>query len=116
MPQSHRDPNFARNGHTSPRHDAQHASVGDTCSMDDDEDPQAAQSAPGQETEDGDVDREATLEAFDLDHDGKVSDTEAARANLGVIDAGLQARAERGGILGKLAGLAHRVLDRFDND
>ncbi len=83
---------------------------------DDDDDRQAAQPAQDQDVEDGDADREATLEAFDLDHDGEVSDTEAARANLGVIDAGLQARAERGGILGKLAGLAHRVLDRFDND
>lgn len=84
--------------------------------MDDDDDRQAARSARDHEADDGDADREATLEAFDLDHDGKVSDTEAARANLGVIDAGLQARADRGGILGKLAGLAHRVLDRFDND
>ena len=67
-------------------------------------------------SKDADADRDATLDAFDLDHDGKVSDTEAARANLGVIDAGLQARARRGGILGWLAGLAHRVLDRFDND
>ncbi len=65
---------------------------------------------------DDDDDRQAALEAFDLDRDGKVSDTEAARANLGVVDAWLQARAERGGVLGKLAGLAHRALDRVDND
>lgn len=84
--------------------------------MNDDDDREAAQSAPDQEADNGAVDREASLDAFDLDGDGKVSDTEAARANLGVVDAGLQARAERGGVLGKLAGLAHRVLDRFDND
>lgn len=80
----------------------------------DDDDPQVAQPASDKDAEA--AEREAALEAFDLDHDGRVSDTEAARANLGVIDAGLQARAERGGILGKLAGLAHRALDRFDND
>lgn len=99
-----------------PEHGASHHSFGDTHDMDDDDDRQAAQPDSDQEAEDRDADREATLDAFDLDHDGKVSDTEAARANLGVIDAGLKARAERGGVLGKLAGVAHRVLDRFDND
>ncbi len=56
------------------------------------------------------------LDAFDLDGDGEISNTEAARANLGVVDAGLQTRAKRGGIIGRLAAAAHRVLDRFDND
>ena len=62
------------------------------------------------------AERAALLDAYDLDGDGKVSHTEAARAQLGIIDAGLGSRAKRGGIIGKLAAAAHRILDRFDND
>ena len=83
--------------------------------MEDEDDPPVAHPTPDQEADDA-ADRAAALEAFDLDGDGKVSNTEAARANLGVIDAGLQTLAKRRGIVGKLAAAAHRVLDRFDND
>lgn len=84
--------------------------------MDDEDDPTAAHPDPDQEAGDDAAERAAVLDAFDLDGDGTVSNTEAARANLGVIDAGLQTMAERGGIIGKLAAVAHRILDRFDND
>jgi hypothetical protein len=84
--------------------------------MEDEDDPAAEHPTPDQEAGDDAAERAATLDAYDLDGDGKVSNTEAARANLGVIDAGLQSLAERGGIVGKLAAAAHRVLDRFDND
>ena len=84
--------------------------------MDDEDDPTAAQPDPDHEAGDDAVERAAVLEAYDLDGDGTVSNTEAARANLGVIDAGLQKMAKRGGIRGRLAAVAHRVLDRFDND
>ena len=84
--------------------------------MEDEADTPAAQPTQDHETDDAAAERAALLEAFDLDGDGKISNTEAARANLGVIDARLQSLAERGGIIGKLAAAAHRVLDRFDND
>ncbi|MGB5757359.1 MAG: hypothetical protein WBM50_10625 [Acidimicrobiales bacterium] len=92
------------------------ASVGDTRHMENENDLPASHPTPDQEAGDDAAERAAALEAFDLDGDGKVSNTEAARANLGVIDAGLQTLAKRGGIIGKLAAAAHRVLDRFDND
>ncbi|MCU0259376.1 MAG: hypothetical protein MUE78_00005 [Ilumatobacteraceae bacterium] len=57
-----------------------------------------------------------TLEAYDLDDDGKVSLVEGARAQLGVIDARLEEIAEHGGITGKLADAAHHVVDKLDND
>lgn len=84
--------------------------------MEDEDDPPVAHPAPDEVAGDDAAEREAALDAYDLDGDGKVSNTEAARANLGVIDAGLQTMAKRGGIAGKLAAAAHRVLDRFDND
>jgi hypothetical protein len=59
---------------------------------------------------------EATLDAYDLDDDGKVSLVEAARAQLGVVDARLEEAAEHGGITGRLADAAHHVIDRLDND
>jgi hypothetical protein len=54
--------------------------------------------------------------AYDLDGDGKVSPIEDARARLGVIDAELEQTAEEGGIKGKIAGAAHHIVDKFDND
>ncbi|CAB4588726.1 MAG: hypothetical protein ACK5CE_24030 [Actinomycetes bacterium] len=56
------------------------------------------------------------LEAFDLDHDGKISLIESERARLGVIDARLEEIAEEGGLKGKLADGAHQLLDKLDND
>ncbi len=56
------------------------------------------------------------LEAFDLDHDGKISLVESERARLGVVDARLEEIAEEGGLKGKLAEGAHRLLDKLDND
>jgi hypothetical protein len=59
---------------------------------------------------------EAELDAFDLDQDGKISVVEEERARLGVVDARLEAIAEEGGVKGKLADAAHRVVDKLDND
>lgn len=56
------------------------------------------------------------LEAFDLDHDGKISLVESERARLGIVDARLEEIAEEGGLKGKLAEGAHRLLDKLDND
>ncbi len=56
------------------------------------------------------------LEAFDLDHDGKISILESERARLGIVDARLEAIAEEGGLKGKLADGVHHLLDRLDND
>ena len=59
---------------------------------------------------------EAELDAFDLDHDGKISIAEDARARLGLVDARLEEIAHAGGLKGKLADGAHHLLDHFDND
>ena len=59
---------------------------------------------------------DATLDAYDLDDDGKVSLVEGARAQLGVVDARLEEAAEHGGVVGKLAEAAHHLVDRLDND
>lgn len=56
------------------------------------------------------------VEALDLDDDGKVSLVEMGRARIGIIDAKMEELAEHGGITGKLAGAAHKVLDAIDND
>ena len=56
------------------------------------------------------------LEAFDLDHDGKISLVESERARLGIVDARLEEIAEEGGLKGKLAEGAHHLLDKLDND
>lgn len=56
------------------------------------------------------------LEAFDLDHDGKISLVESERARLGVVDARLEEIAEEGGLKGKLAEGVHRIVDKLDND
>ena len=60
--------------------------------------------------------REAELEAFDLDHDGKISITEDARARLGIVDARLEELSHEPGLKGKLAEGAHHLLDKLDND
>ena len=62
------------------------------------------------------TDEELELETFDLDHDGKISIAEPERARLGLVDARLEEIAGEGGIKGKLAGGAHHILDKFDND
>ena len=62
------------------------------------------------------TDEELELETFDLDHDGKISIAEQERARLGLVDARLEEIAGEGGIKGKLAGGAHHILDKFDND
>jgi hypothetical protein len=56
------------------------------------------------------------LGAFDLDNDGEIGVIEEERARLGVIDARLEAIADDGGVKGKIAGVAHRIVDKLDND
>jgi hypothetical protein len=56
------------------------------------------------------------VEALDLDDDGKVSLVEMGRARIGIVDAKMEELAEQGGITGKLAVAAHKVLDAIDND
>lgn len=56
------------------------------------------------------------LETFDLDHDGKISITEDARARLGIVDARLEELSHEDGLKGKLAEGAHHLLDKLDND
>ncbi len=58
----------------------------------------------------------AELGAYDLDGDGKISVIESERARLGLVDARLEEIAEDGGVKGKLADAAHRVIDKLDND
>ncbi len=59
---------------------------------------------------------ENELAAFDLDGDGKISIVEEERARLGVVDARLDEIAHEGGVKGKIAEVAHKVLDKLDND
>ena len=56
------------------------------------------------------------IEALDLDDDGKVSLVEMGRAKIGIVDAKMEELAERGGVTGRLAEAAHKVLDALDND
>lgn len=60
--------------------------------------------------------QEILLDAYDLDGDGKVSIVEDARATLGIVDAKLEELAEEGGVRGKLADAARKVVDKIDND
>ncbi len=64
----------------------------------------------------GEEPTDAQLDAYDLDGDGKISIVENERARLGVVDARLEEIAEQGGLKGKLAHAAHKVLRKFDND
>lgn len=59
---------------------------------------------------------EEDLETYDLNDDGKISLSEVERARLGAIDARLEELAEEPGVRGKIAGAAHKVLDKLDND
>jgi hypothetical protein len=59
---------------------------------------------------------ESALAAYDLDGDGKISPIEEARAALGLADARLEKAAEEGGVKGKIADVAHHIVDKFDND
>jgi len=59
---------------------------------------------------------EAQLEAYDLDEDGKISIVENERARLGIVDARLEELAEHDGVTGAVAGAAHKIVDRLDND
>ena len=68
------------------------------------------------EHRDADEPDEAALEAFDLDGDGNISVTENARAELGILDAQAEKGSEEPGVKGKVAKVAHRVLDKLDND
>ena len=68
---------------------------------------------PGDESAE---DKASRLGAYDLDGDGKVGPIEDLRAGLGVLDARLEKIAEAGGVKGKIADVAHHVVDRIDND
>jgi hypothetical protein len=59
---------------------------------------------------------EAALEAFDLDGDGRISVTENARAELGIVDAQAEEMGDGPGLKGKIGRAAHRLLDKLDND
>lgn len=59
---------------------------------------------------------EAELDAFDADHDGHIGVLDAERARLGIVDAELEQAAQEGGVKGKLAEIAHKVVDKLDND
>lgn len=59
---------------------------------------------------------EEDLETYDLNDDGKVSMIELERARLGAIDARLEEIAEEPGLKGKIANVAHKVIDKLDND
>ena len=56
------------------------------------------------------------LETYDLNDDGKISLLEVVRERLGSIDAGLEKRSLEPGLRGKIAGVAHRIVDKTDND
>jgi hypothetical protein len=56
------------------------------------------------------------LAAFDLDDDGKISILEEERARLGVVDARLDEISHEGGVKGKIADVAHKIVDKLDND
>jgi hypothetical protein len=62
------------------------------------------------------ADEQVTVDAFDLDGDGKVSLTEDWRAEIGIVDARAEELADKPGVKGKVARAVHRLLDRFDND
>ena len=59
---------------------------------------------------------EAELAAYDLDEDGKISLIESERARLGLVDARLEEIADEGGLKGRLAEAAHKIVDKLDND
>jgi hypothetical protein len=72
--------------------------------------------APDQQPDTADDGKDAALDAYDLDEDGKISLIESERARLGLVDARLEELAEEPGVKGRLAEAAHKVLDKLDND
>ncbi len=72
--------------------------------------------APAAAVEQVQNDEDVRLDAYDLDDDGKISLVEDARANLGVVDAQLEALADEPGLKGRLANAAHKLTDKLDND
>ena len=84
---------------------------------DDDTDPAAeVGETPATAIEQVENDEAVRLDAYDLDDDGKISLVEDARANLGVVDAQLEALADEPGLKGRLASAAHHIVDKLDND
>jgi hypothetical protein len=84
---------------------------------DDDIDPAAeVGETPATAIEQVENDEAVRLDAYDLDDDGKISLVEDARANLGVVDAQLEALADEPGLKGRLANAAHKITDKLDND
>ncbi len=84
---------------------------------DDDIDPEAeVGETPAEALERVEHDEAVRLDAYDLDDDGKISLVEDARANLGVVDAQLEALADEPGLKGRLASAAHKITDKLDND
>lgn len=75
-----------------------------------------ANSSPASRIDPTPEEKDALLAAYDIDGDGKVSLVEEARSALGVVDARLEELAEGGGVKGKVADAAHRVVDQLDND
>lgn len=71
---------------------------------------------PAEEPGNESTDEELDLATYDLDGDGKISIIEAERARLGLVDARLEEIAEEGGLKGSIAEVAHKVLDKLDND
>ena len=74
---------------------------------------QSDEPAPDGETAEEKANR---LAAYDLDGDGEVGPIEEIRGTLGIIDARLEELADEGGIKGTIAGAAHQIVDRLDND
>lgn len=68
------------------------------------------------EPEPQDTPDDVELEVFDADHDGHIGVLDAERARLGIVDAELEQASHEGGVKGKLADLAHKVIDKLDND
>ncbi|HEY0521617.1 MAG TPA: hypothetical protein VGC84_19155 [Ilumatobacteraceae bacterium] len=56
------------------------------------------------------------LDIYDLDRDGEIGVIDHERARLGLIDARLEEIAQEGGVKGSLAEVAHKVIDKIDND
>jgi hypothetical protein len=88
------------------------ADRGDTGGVSSDDSTSPENSTP----DDADADPSNADEVFDLDHDGKISIAEDARARLGIVDARLEEIAHEPGLKGKLAETAHHLLDKLDND
>jgi Trm5-related predicted tRNA methylase len=62
------------------------------------------------------ADELAYIAANDLNGDGKINAAEQFIAKVGEFDDKLEQRAERGGVVGAVAGLLHKVVDTLDND